>query len=407
MNGQAPKNAQDIYYQNGIKFTWINTSGRISKGDVLKENGKYYVRTSTDDWSGPPSANMAGWYEVPPYEAPVNGGRAMTLSAPAAPATSSRLAKGAGETGDPNDENGETTTGEGHGPSRGIPARKDLTRELLLSALNLTGLDAYNEDTGDTLTLYKSGTLDTTTQTLVQGETNLWRNTEDVPLTDENGSEYHYYVVEDDPPANVEDGYDISYSGQDDGLTNGETVKITNKKKPKITDVTLKKVDKDHVGESNPPLLNGASFTISKYPEKGAQGKDTSWGDNGSKTLRDIKGDDGYSLGGIFKFEDLTEGYYVIEEIDFPAGYVKLSKNPAFTVLPDSTTGKLKIELDASTIEEGMVRLVDGELTIIVGNYPGPALPHTGGPGTRLFTILGSILITGAGLMLWRRRRLI
>ena len=35
-----------------------------------------------------------------------------------------------------------------------------------------------------------------------------------------------------------------------------------------------------------------------------------------------------------------------------------------------------------------------------VGNTLGAALPHTGGPGTRLFTILGSILIAGAGLLL-------
>jgi LPXTG-motif cell wall-anchored protein len=37
----------------------------------------------------------------------------------------------------------------------------------------------------------------------------------------------------------------------------------------------------------------------------------------------------------------------------------------------------------------------------------GYELPSTGGPGTRLFTILGSILILGAGVLVWRRRRLI
>ena len=37
----------------------------------------------------------------------------------------------------------------------------------------------------------------------------------------------------------------------------------------------------------------------------------------------------------------------------------------------------------------------------------GYELPSTGGPGTRLFTILGCILILGAGVLLWRRRRLI
>ena len=42
-----------------------------------------------------------------------------------------------------------------------------------------------------------------------------------------------------------------------------------------------------------------------------------------------------------------------------------------------------------------------------VENEPGAALPNTGGPGTRLFTILGSIMILGAGVLLWRRRRLI
>ncbi|MBQ9662305.1 MAG: LPXTG cell wall anchor domain-containing protein [Oscillospiraceae bacterium] len=44
---------------------------------------------------------------------------------------------------------------------------------------------------------------------------------------------------------------------------------------------------------------------------------------------------------------------------------------------------------------------------ILVKNTPGVALPNTGGPGTRIFTILGSILILGAGVLLWRRRRLI
>ena len=40
-----------------------------------------------------------------------------------------------------------------------------------------------------------------------------------------------------------------------------------------------------------------------------------------------------------------------------------------------------------------------------ITNNPGVELPATGGPGTRLFTILGSILILGAGILLWRRRR--
>ena len=48
----------------------------------------------------------------------------------------------------------------------------------------------------------------------------------------------------------------------------------------------------------------------------------------------------------------------------------------------------------------------DGDIIINLESC-GYELPSTGGPGTRLFTILGSILILGAGVLLWRRRRTI
>lgn len=48
----------------------------------------------------------------------------------------------------------------------------------------------------------------------------------------------------------------------------------------------------------------------------------------------------------------------------------------------------------------------DGDIIINLESC-GYELPSTGGPGTRLFTILGSILIFGAGVLLWRRRRII
>ena len=55
----------------------------------------------------------------------------------------------------------------------------------------------------------------------------------------------------------------------------------------------------------------------------------------------------------------------------------------------------------------GLVRLVDGELTIVVGNEPGAALPNTGGPGTTLFYMIGLMLtaLAGAGLVMKKRRR--
>ena len=55
-----------------------------------------------------------------------------------------------------------------------------------------------------------------------------------------------------------------------------------------------------------------------------------------------------------------------------------------------------------------VVRLVDGELTIVVGNEPGTALPHTGGQGGAPYRAVGLVMMAlagMAGLGMSRRRR--
>ena len=44
--------------------------------------------------------------------------------------------------------------------------------------------------------------------------------------------------------------------------------------------------------------------------------------------------------------------------------------------------------------------------TITITNPPGTPLPHTGGIGTTIFYILGSILAVGCGIVLVSRRRM-
>ena len=98
-----------------------------------------------------------------------------------------------------------------------------------------------------------------------------------------------------------------------------------------------------------------------------------------------------------------------------PAGYVTMTDEPVFEVRVKSGTSQLEVVLyqkngntysEVSSGSTDMARL-DAVNTIYIANEPGAALPNTGGPGTRIFTILGSILILGAGVLLWRRRRLI
>ena len=48
-----------------------------------------------------------------------------------------------------------------------------------------------------------------------------------------------------------------------------------------------------------------------------------------------------------------------------------------------------------------------GDGGTIKNNQIGRELPSTGGMGTSLYTLLGSIMILGAGFLLWRRRRTI
>ena len=45
------------------------------------------------------------------------------------------------------------------------------------------------------------------------------------------------------------------------------------------------------------------------------------------------------------------------------------------------------------------------ELALVVGNEQGARLPNTGGPGTAMYTILGTLLILGAALLLARKQR--
>ena len=193
--------------------------------------------------------------------------------------------------------------------------------------------------------------------------------------------------------------YDVT-----NGLLGDEGGTTINKQR-KETDITLKKVDKDSLNEENPDLLKGASFTVSKYLNGSYQGMDTTWGTSGSMTVSDDKNQDGtYTLNGKFVFQGLQEGYYQIEETRFPDGYIKVSGNARFKV-EENANHELEISLISNP--DNLLLLEDNKLTIVVGNTPGIALPNTGGPGTRLFTILGSILTLGAGVLLWRRRRTI
>ena len=103
---------------------------------------------------------------------------------------------------------------------------------------------------------------------------------------------------------------------------------------------------------------------------------------------------------------NLMPGEYILTETQAPDGYLQIepitfkiegAKDP-----DDNTKFKVNVTTTNETIQSTF-NMETGEF--IVPNTSGVVLPATGGPGTRLFTILGSILIFGAGLVWMRKRR--
>ena len=226
------------------------------------------------------------------------------------------------------------------------------------------------------------------------------------------GTYYVYEIVNDSPVTEsgtevTIDGteYTASYTGIPATVSAGikATATIVNTKKP--FDLNLLKKDEDDTSKT----LDGAEFTLNKLtydPETGT----ISYEDGTEKkvTTKD---------GGKAALTSLALGYYEIKETKAPDGYV-LTTDSTFYIRVTSSGVDLIIRDNSKAPAEWETSDGSGKVTFeadleaktytaTVANEPGEALPSTGGPGTRLFTILGSILILGAGVLLWRRRRLI
>ena len=171
------------------------------------------------------------------------------------------------------------------------------------------------------------------------------------------------------------------------------TAKASFKNNHSETEITIKKID-----AVSGTAISGAKFSLkagSAYADL-TKLRITSLKDNSIVTPEDLTTLAGtikvlnVPLEGI-KIAGLPNGDYTLKEEMAPDGYVITDGGIAFTAT------------DGSIGEED----AEAGFTFAVENEPGVALPNTGGSGTRLFTILGSILILGAGVLLWRRGRFI
>ena len=209
------------------------------------------------------------------------------------------------------------------------------------------------------------------------------------------------YVLKETDSSNAKTSVDTSVTGYDSekggivvtvsaGDSSGvQTAAFTNKYSE--TSITVKKTDSTKSGSDR--FIAGAKFSLYKVETTDLLITDPIVTKAGTETaVSVIEGRFEIPVEGI-TISGLQDGSYKLVEREAPAGYIITNNTTTFTV-------------SAGRVTEWSLSGTEGT-TLEIPNTPGAALPNTGGPGTRLFTILGSILTLGAGVLLWRRRRTI
>jgi LPXTG-motif cell wall-anchored protein len=229
----------------------------------------------------------------------------------------------------------------------------------------------------------------------------------DYPAMDDNGKNYLYYVVELDAQGNAIEvggspleGYVLQgYSANNNtGVSNQGVIMVYNRAEGAYAiNVIIKKTDN---AENSTNYLEGAVFKL--MYRSGSSGTFTNVS---NESVPELNSESKFTVptAGI-TLTGLVDGQYQLQEISPPSGYVITNSTPVtFTV----SGGAITSTQGTITGVRYTAASETSDAAFIVPNEPGAALPNTGGPGTKLFTILGSILILGAGVLLWRRRRLI
>lgn len=180
-----------------------------------------------------------------------------------------------------------------------------------------------------------------------------------------------------------------NYTGDGETSPHGETPEDT-------VIVFTYKVVVNKVKEDGTTALPGAGFTLYKKDSSGNwnEVETISAGDTTTFTFSGL--DDG-----DYKLSETTtpNGYNTISDVEFTvtADHDVTSDSPALNSLSgDVTTGELTFTSSTT----------DGSLTTDVVNKKGSVLPSTGGMGTTILYVVGSVLVLGAGVLLITKKRM-
>ena len=111
---------------------------------------------------------------------------------------------------------------------------------------------------------------------------------------------------------------------------------------------------------------------------------------------------------GYVIFTGLNAGTYTLSETKTPSGYNTMS-DITFKISAGQT-GSTNVEGGyitwSSDKDEIKLDTANGVFDTTIENLPGTVLPSTGGMGTTIFYVLGTILVLGAGVLLVSKKRM-
>lgn len=157
---------------------------------------------------------------------------------------------------------------------------------------------------------------------------------------------------------------------------------------------------KYHKDGETKKALAGAEFILYKGTEENREyaqvdnGKLTGWTKEKAKATTLVS-----DAEGKIAVEGLDADTYYLEETKAPGGYNKLA-------------GPVKVEISHTVTDEGahMTHALKQDTTVVekveIENKSGTLLPITGGIGTTIFYVLGSILVIGAVVLLIAKKRM-
>ena len=185
---------------------------------------------------------------------------------------------------------------------------------------------------------------------------------------------------------------------------------LTVSNKLKDIELDIVKVDKNNTTQK----LSGAKFKLTR---KLAGEEEYTAFDNEAFTNDDLLNAKVFTVDESRRISKLLPGDYQLTEMKAPDGYIIMTGDISFTINADGTVtypaqGTIGNELVTLTKQKKKAEAEPGteaatftvaELT--VRNEPGARLPSTGGEGTTLYYVLGTLLTLAAVALLIAKRR--